>query len=134
MRTTSVSDVARYKNPDGTDDLIRNWIRNRNTIDFLGIWEQLNNPNFNPLEIDGFRKKAGLKNFTLTPKQWIEKTRARGIIAKSGRYGGTGIPVVRGTSSRGSTHPGPKSSPMTCPGTLFRSHSPKNRPLVFRGA
>jgi hypothetical protein len=66
-----------------------NWIRNRNTIEFLGIWEQLNNPDFNPVEFDGFRKEAGLNSFTLTPKQWIEKTRARGIIAKPGRYGGT---------------------------------------------
>jgi len=84
-----ITDIARYKNPDSTDDLIRSWIRNRNTIEFLGIWEQLNNPNFNPVEFDGFRKQAGLNSFTLTPKQWIEKTNARGIIAKPGRYGGT---------------------------------------------
>jgi len=84
-----ITDIARYKNPDHTDDLIRSWIRNRNTIEFLGIWEQLNNPDFNPVEFDGFRKEAGLNSFTLTPKQWIEKTRARGIIAKPGRYGGT---------------------------------------------
>ena len=84
-----ITDIARYKNSDGTDDLIRNWIRNRNTIEFLGIWEQLNNPNFNPVEFDGFRKRAGLNSFTLTPHQWIEKTNARGIISKPGRYGGT---------------------------------------------
>lgn len=84
-----ITDIARYKNPDSTDDLIRSWIRNRNTIEYLGIWEQLNNPDFNPVEFDGFRKEAGLNSFTLTPKQWIEKTRARGIIAKPGRYGGT---------------------------------------------
>jgi hypothetical protein len=73
----------------GTDDLIRNWLRNRNTIEFLGIWEHLNNPGFKPVEFDGFRKLAGLNSFTLTPKQWIEKTGAIGIIPKAGRYGGT---------------------------------------------
>lgn len=85
----SLTDIARHKNSDRTDDLIRNWIRNRNTIEFLGIWEQLNNLNFNPVEFDGFRKQAGLNSFTLTPKQWIEKTNAIGIISKAGRYGGT---------------------------------------------
>ena len=84
-----ITDIARYKNADNTDDLIRSWIRNRNTIEFLGIWEQLNNPDFNPVEFDGFKKQAGLNSFTLTPKQWIEKTNARGIVSKPGRYGGT---------------------------------------------
>ena len=84
-----LTDIARYKNADGTDDLIRNWLRNRNTIEFLGIWEQLHNPGFKPVEFDGFRKSAGLNSFTLTPKQWIERTRAIGLISKSGRYGGT---------------------------------------------
>jgi hypothetical protein len=84
-----LTDIARYKGPDTTDDLIRNWIRNRNTVEFLGIWEHLNNPDFNPVEFDGFRKQAGLNSFTLTPKQWIEKTNAIGIISKPGRYGGT---------------------------------------------
>jgi hypothetical protein len=85
----SITDIARYKNSEHTDDLIRNWIRNRNTIEFLGIWESIYNPNFNPVEFDGFRKLAGLNSFTLTPKQWIEKTNAIGIISKTGRYGGT---------------------------------------------
>ena len=84
-----LTDIARYKNQRGTDDLIRNWLRNRNTIEFLGIWERLNNPGFNPVEFDGFRKLAGLNSFTLTPKQWIAKTGAIGIISKAGRYGGT---------------------------------------------
>ena len=84
-----ITDIARYKDEDNTDDLIRNWLRNRNTIEFLGIWEQLNNPDFKPVEFDGFRKMAGLNSFTLTPKQWIEKTHAIGLIAKPGRYGGT---------------------------------------------
>lgn len=85
----SLTDIARHKNSDRTDDLIRNWIRNRNTIEYIGIWEQLNNPDFKPVEFDGFRKEAGLNSFTLTPKQWIEKTNAIGIISKAGRYGGT---------------------------------------------
>jgi len=84
-----ITDIARYKNADSSDDLIRNWLRNRNTLEFLGIWEQLNNPGFNPVEFDGFKKQAGLHSFTLTPKQWIERTNARGIIARPGRYGGT---------------------------------------------
>ena len=84
-----LTDIARYKNADGTDDLIRNWLRNRNTIEFLGIWEQLNNADFKPVEFDGFRKLAGLNSFSLTPKQWIEKTGAVGLISKAGRYGGT---------------------------------------------
>ncbi len=85
----SLTDIARYKDAERTDDLIRNWLRNRNTIEFLGIWEQLNNPNFNPVEFDGFRMQAGLNSFTLTPKQWIERTAAIGIVSKPGRYGGT---------------------------------------------
>lgn len=84
-----ITDIARYKNLERTDDLIRNWLRNRNTIEFLGIWEQLNNPGFKPVEFDGFRKQAGLNSFTLTPSQWIEKTNALGIISRPGRYGGT---------------------------------------------
>lgn len=85
----SLTDIARYKNSERTDDLIRNWLRNRNTLEFLGIWEQLNNPNFNPVEFDGIRMRAGLNSFTLTPKQWIESTGAIGINSKAGRYGGT---------------------------------------------
>jgi len=85
----SLTDIARYKNAEHTDDLIRNWLRNRNTIEFLGVWERLNNPDFNPVEFDGIRMKAGLNSFTLTPKQWIEKTGAVGIVSKAGRYGGT---------------------------------------------
>ncbi len=85
----SLTDIARHKEAERTDDLIRNWIRNRNTIEFLGIWEQLNNPDFKPVEFDGFKKIAGLNSFTLTPKQWIEKTNAIGIVSKAGRYGGT---------------------------------------------
>jgi len=84
-----ITDIARHKNAERTDDLIRNWIRNRNTIEFLGLWEVLNNPDFKPVEFDGFKKQAGLNSFTLTPKQWIEQTKAVGLISKRGRYGGT---------------------------------------------
>lgn len=85
----NITDIARYKNTARTDDLIKNWLRNRNTIEFLGIWEKLNNPNFNPVEFDGFKKEAGLNSFTLTAKQWVNSTNAIGIISKAGRYGGT---------------------------------------------
>src|SRR5260221_12535161 len=84
-----LTSAARYKNSDAPDDLIRNWLRNRNTLEFLGIWEHLNNPDFNPVEFDGIRKVAGLNSFTLPPKQWIQQTAAIGIISKAGRYGGT---------------------------------------------
>lgn len=84
-----LTDIAKSKNPDHPDDLIRNWLRNRNTLELLGIWEQLHNPNFNPVEFDGIKKQAGLNSFTLTPKQWIEATRAIGLNSKAGRYGGT---------------------------------------------
>ena len=85
----SLTDIARYRNSEHTDDLIRNWLRNRNTIEFLGIWERLNNSGFNPVEFDGIKMQAGLNSFTLTPKQWIERTGAVGITSKAGRYGGT---------------------------------------------
>jgi hypothetical protein len=84
-----LTDIARHRDSDRTDDLVRNWIRNRNTVEFLGIWEQIHNPGFNPVEFDGFRKRAGLNSFTLTPKQWIERTGAIGIVSTAGRYGGT---------------------------------------------
>ncbi|MDB6064290.1 MAG: DNA-binding protein [Pedosphaera sp.] len=84
-----ITDIARYKDPKRTDYLIGNWLRNRNTIEFLGIWEQLNNPGFNPIEFDGIKKQAGLNSFILTAKQWIAKTGAIGLTSKAGRYGGT---------------------------------------------
>ena len=85
----SLTDIARHKDPFHTDTIIQNWLRNRNTIELLGFWEVLYNPDFKPLEFEGFRKQAGLNSFVLTPKRWIEKTNANGIISKSGRYGGT---------------------------------------------
>ena len=85
----SLTDIAKFKNPDHPDDVIRNWLRNRNTVEFLGVWERLNNSGFNPVEFDGIRIQTGLNSFTLTPKQWIEKTGAVGITSQAGRYGGT---------------------------------------------
>ena len=85
----SLTDIARHKDSDRTDYIIQNWLRNRNTIEFLGIWEHLNNSNFNPIEFDGIRKQAGLNSFVLTSKRWIESTNAIGIVSKAGRYGGT---------------------------------------------
>lgn len=76
------------KGEEGVDH-IKNWMRNRNTVEFLGIWEKIYNPDFKGVEFDTFRKEAGLNNFTLTPKKWIEATGAVGIISKSGKYGGT---------------------------------------------
>ena len=85
----SLTDIARHRDPVRTDYIIQNWLRNRNTIEFLGLWESLNNPGFKPIEFDGFRKQAGLNSFVLPVKQWIEKTSSIGIQSKSGRYGGT---------------------------------------------
>lgn len=85
----SLTDIARHRDTGRTDDLIRNWVRNRNTLEFLGIWEQIHNPDFNSVEFNGFRMQAGLNSFILTPKQWIARTNAKGIISKAGRYGGT---------------------------------------------
>jgi len=71
------------------EDHIRNWMRNRNTVEFIGLWETLHNPDFKPVEFDTFKKQAGLNSFNLTPRKWIESTNAIGIFSKSGRYGGT---------------------------------------------
>jgi len=76
------------RNEEGNDH-IRNWMRNRNTVEYIGLWETLHNPNFKGVEFDTFRKQAGLNNFNLTPKKWIEATNAIGLVSKSGRYGGT---------------------------------------------
>lgn len=85
----SLTDIARHKDAANTDSIIQNWLRNRNTIELLGFWETMYNPNFKPLEFEGFRKQAGLNSFVMTPKKWIETTNAIGITSKSGRYGGT---------------------------------------------
>ena len=85
----SLTDIARYKDPNHIDVIIQNWMRNRNTVELLGFWETIYNPNFKPLEFEGFKKQAGLNSFVLTPKRWIESTNAVGIVSKAGRYGGT---------------------------------------------
>jgi hypothetical protein len=77
-----ITDIARHKNAERTDDLIRNWIRNRNTIEFLGIWEMLNNPDFKPVEFDGFKKQAGL-NCAGEQHAGREKKRLNGLIEKN---------------------------------------------------
>lgn len=84
----SLTDIARYKS-EHPDDVVKNWLRNRNTLEFLGIWELLHNPSFNSVEFDGFRREAGLNSFVLTPTKWINATGAVGIKTKRGRGGGT---------------------------------------------
>ena len=84
----SLTDIARYKSDDPTA-VIQNWMRNRDVLEFLGLWEKLHNDNFKPLEFEGFRKQAGANAFTMSPKKWIETTSAIGMVSKAGRYGGT---------------------------------------------
>ena len=84
----SLTDIARYQS-DEPSAVIQNWMRNRETIEFLGLWEQLNNQNFNPLEFEGFRNQAGRNAFVLSPTKWVRATNAIGLRVKSGRYGGT---------------------------------------------
>ena len=85
----SLTDIAKYRNLDNAFIVVANWMRNRSTISFLGLWEQIHNPDFKPIEFDRFKAEAGDNAFTLTPQQWIRATNAIGIISKSGRYGGT---------------------------------------------
>jgi len=85
----SLTDIARFKNPNEPKDVVKNWMRNRNTIEFLGLWEKINNLNFKGVEFDSFKREAGLNSFVLSPKKWIEKTFAIGLTSKSGRNGGT---------------------------------------------
>ncbi len=84
----SLTDIAKHKSTDPFI-VVCNWMRNRNTIEYLGVWEILYNPDFKPIEFDRFKKEAGLNAFTLSPQKWIDSTNAKGIISKSGRYGGT---------------------------------------------
>lgn len=85
----SLTDIARTKNNDEPKDVVKNWLRSKNTIAFLGLWEKINNPNFKGVEFDSFLNEAGFNSFTLSPSKWCEKTCAIGIFAKSGRNGGT---------------------------------------------
>ncbi len=85
----SLTDIAKYRNSDAPADIVKNWLRSRSTIEFLGLLEQLNNPSFKLVEFDQFRNEAGSNHFVLSPQKWIETTNAVGLISKSGRYGGT---------------------------------------------
>lgn len=85
----SLTDIAKYRNPTEPFSIINNWMRSRSTIEFLGLWEKLNNIDFKPIEFERFRNEAGSNYFVLSPQRWIESTNALGIISKSGRYGGT---------------------------------------------
>ncbi len=85
----SITDIARHRDAERSDYILQNWLRNRSTIEFIGLWEQLRNPHFNSIEFDGIKNMAGSNSFSLTPKRWIETTNAIGIVSKTGRYGGT---------------------------------------------
>ena len=84
----SLTDIARYKNPEFPADIVKNWMRMRNTIEFLGLWEEINNPEFKLVEFDQFKNDAGSNAFVLSPQKWIKSTNAIGMVSKSGRYGG----------------------------------------------
>ena len=88
-RGSSLTDIARYKNPHKPKDVVKNWMRSKNTIEFLGLWEILNNPKFKVVEFDHFKNEAGYNSFILSPKKWIESTNAIGLISKPGRYSST---------------------------------------------
>lgn len=85
----SLTDIARHKNPEEPKDIIKNWLRNKSTIEFLGLWERINNPYFKGVEFDPFLRQAGSNSFVLSPQQWVEKTLAIGITSKRGTTGGT---------------------------------------------
>jgi len=85
----SLTDIARYKNPAEPKDVVKNWMRSRTTIEFLGLWEELNNPDFKGVEFDSFLYEAGSNSFTLSPSKWIETTNAKGIVSRQGKNGGT---------------------------------------------
>lgn len=84
-----MTDIARYRNPDAPADIVKNWLRSRSTIEFLGLWEKLNNPDFKLVEFDQFRNEAGSNHFVLSPLKWIDTTGAVGLVSRSGRNGGT---------------------------------------------
>ncbi|MFP4451958.1 MAG: KilA-N domain-containing protein [Desulfobacterales bacterium] len=85
----SITDIAKYKNPDAPADIVKNWLRSKNTIELLGLWERIHNPDFKLVEFDQFKHEAGYNHFVLSPKKWIESTNAIGMLSKSGRNGGT---------------------------------------------
>jgi hypothetical protein len=85
----SLTDIAKYKNVDALADVIKNWMRSKDTIEFLGLWEKINNPHSKLVEIDQFKNQAGSNAFTMSPGKWIENTNAIGLRSSSGKYGGT---------------------------------------------
>lgn len=85
----SLTDIAKYKNPEYPGYVIQNWMRNRSTIEFLGLWEQINNPNFNYLEFEAIKNDSGSNAFVMTPKRWVTDIRAIGVVTKQGRYAAT---------------------------------------------
>jgi len=85
----SLTDMAKYRNEDDPRFIIQNWMRNKDTIEFLAVWESLHNPNFNRVQFEAVRNEAGTNRFVMTPTKWIELTGSTGIISKAGRYGGT---------------------------------------------
>ncbi len=85
----SLTDIAKYRNEDDPRFVIQNWMRNRNTIEFLGVWEELHNPDFNRVQFEAVKNEAGLNRFVMTPTKWITQMSAIGIVSKAGRYGGT---------------------------------------------
>ncbi|GAB2028156.1 hypothetical protein OfM2_20630 [Lactovum odontotermitis] len=85
----SLTDIAKYKDAENPRFIIQNWMRNRNTVEFLGIWESLNNENFNRVEFEAVKNQAGLNSFVMTPQRWIESMQAIGVTSRAGRYGGT---------------------------------------------
>lgn len=84
-----ITDIARQKNPDEPKDVVKNWMRVKNTLEYIGLWESLNNPDFKGIEFDPIMREAGSNSFTMSPSRWIELTGAIGIISKLGREGGT---------------------------------------------
>lgn len=85
----SLTDIARKKNPSEPKDVVKNWLRSKSTIEFLALWEKINNPDFKGVEIDSLLIEAGSNSFTLSPSKWVESTKAIGIITSAGKYGGT---------------------------------------------
>ena len=84
----SLTDIARYKNQESPADVVKNWLRRKDTIEFIGLWEKLNNSNFKVVEFDQFKNEAGYNYFTMSPKKWIDGVNAIGIVSKAGKYNG----------------------------------------------
>ena len=118
----SLTDIAKYRNADDPRFIIQNWMRSRDVIDFLGIWECLHNPDFNRVKFEAVKSEAGYNRFVMTPTKWIEQTGARGIICKAGRYGG-------GTFAHADIAMEFASTPMPLSRTLCHPNLPPNRKI-----